>query len=145
MEAHVSSKNTWTELPCIVKADALADAHCRLNLLQVRKMLRQLVSSKNTWTELPCIVKADAHCRLNLRRMLRQLVSGAGCVDDTGPSGRANPLQSLFTDALDRSKHHEYLPEVRFRDANVAELNKEKIRSRSHIHLRHVFPGLRQC
>lgn len=76
--------------------------------------------------------------------MLRQLVSGVGCVDDMGPSGRANPLQSLFTDALDRSKQHEYLPRVRFRDAKVAEINKEKICSRSNIHLKHVFPGAQQ-
>lgn len=76
--------------------------------------------------------------------MLRQLISGVGCTDDVGPSGRANPLQSLYTDLHDRSKHHEYLPEVRFSDAAVADLAKEKIRTRSHIHLRHVFPGMQQ-
>lgn len=77
--------------------------------------------------------------------MLRQLVSGAGCVDDVGPSGRANPLQSFYNSVLERSKQHEYLPEVRFADANVTELNKDKIRLRSSIHLRHVFPGIPHC
>ena len=73
--------------------------------------------------------------------MLRQLVSGPGCVDDTGSSGPGNPLQDFYSNFLQQSKQREYLPELRLRDLVLADAIKEKVRSRSNIHLRHVFPG----
>ena len=74
--------------------------------------------------------------------MLRQLVSGPGCVDDTGASGPGNPLQAFYSTFLQQSKQREHLPELRFRDSVLADVNKEKVRTRSNVHLRHVFPGM---
>ena len=73
--------------------------------------------------------------------MLRQLVAGQGCTDDTGPSSSGNPLSGLFSQLLGNNKQDEYLPEVRLPVPTFSKVDREKIRNRSHIHTRHLFPG----
>lgn len=77
--------------------------------------------------------------------MLRQLVAGQGCTDDAGPSTGGNPLAGLFAQLLGDSKQNEYLPEVRLPIPTFSKVDQEKIRNRSHVHTRHLFPGVSQC
>lgn len=76
--------------------------------------------------------------------MLRQLVAGQGCTDDAGPStsSTSNPLAGWFSQLLGSSKQNEYLPEVRLPTPTFSTVDREKIRNRSHIHTRHLFPGM---
>ena len=74
--------------------------------------------------------------------MLRQLVAGQGCTDDAGPSTSGNPLAGLFSQLLGNSKQNEYLPEVRLPIPTFSKVDREKIRNRSHVHARHLFPGV---
>ena len=74
--------------------------------------------------------------------MLRQLVAGQGCTDDAGPSTSGNPLAGLFSQLLGNSKQNEYLPEVRLPIPTFSKEDREKIRNRSHVHTRHLFPGV---
>ena len=76
--------------------------------------------------------------------MLRQLVAGRGCTDDAGPSTTGNPLAGLFSHLLGNSKQNEYLPEVRLPIPTFSKVDREKIRNRSHVHTRHLFPGVSQ-
>lgn len=71
--------------------------------------------------------------------MLRQLVAGQGCTDDAGPSTSSNPLAGLFSHMLG-TKHNEYLHEVRTTIPTFSKIDQDKIRNRSHIHTRHLFP-----
>ncbi|DBB10637.1 TPA: peroxisomal targeting signal receptor Pex5 [Trebouxia sp. C0006] len=71
--------------------------------------------------------------------MLRQLVAGQGCTDDAGPSTSSNPLAGLFSHMLG-TKHNEYLQEVRTTIPTFSKTDQDKIRNRSHIHTRHLFP-----
>ncbi len=73
--------------------------------------------------------------------MLRQLVAGQGCTDDAGPSTSSNPLAGLFSHMLGTTKHNEYLHEVRTTIPTFSKIDQDKIRNRSHIHTRHLFPG----
>ena len=73
--------------------------------------------------------------------MLRQLVAGQGCTDDAAPSSSRNPLASLFSHMLGTSKQNEYLHEVRAPNISFSQADQEKIRNRSHVHTRHLFPG----
>ncbi|DBA81552.1 hypothetical protein WJX77_012401 [Trebouxia sp. C0004] len=72
--------------------------------------------------------------------MLRQLVAGQGCTDDAGPSTSSNPLAGLFSHMLGTTKHNEYLHEVRTTIPTFSKIDQDKIRNRSHIHTRHLFP-----
>ena len=73
--------------------------------------------------------------------MLRQLVAGQGCTDDAAPSSSRNPLASLFSHMLGTSKQNEYLHEIRAPNIAFSQADQEKIRNRSHVHTRHLFPG----
>ena len=73
--------------------------------------------------------------------MLRQLVAGQGCTDESGASSSGNPLAGFFSQLLGNNKQNEYLPEVRLPIPAFSQGDKEKIRNRSHIHTRHLFPG----
>ncbi|KAA6426938.1 MAG: hypothetical protein FRX49_03262 [Trebouxia sp. A1-2] len=72
--------------------------------------------------------------------MLRQLVAGQGCTGDAGPSTSSNPLAGLFSHMLGTTKHNEYLHEVRTTIPTFSKIDQDKIRNRSHIHTRHLFP-----
>lgn len=77
--------------------------------------------------------------------MLRQLVAGQGCTGDAGPSSAStdgNPLAGWFSQLLGNNKQNEYLPEVRLPVPTFSKVDREKIRNRSHIHTRHLFPGM---
>lgn len=82
--------------------------------------------------------------RQSLQAMLRQLVAGQGCTEDGGPSttSNSNPLAGWFSQLLGSSKQNEYLPEVRLPVPTFSTVDREKIRNRSHIHTRHLFPGM---
>lgn len=80
-----------------------------------------------------------SHCSLS-GIMLRQLVAGQGCTDEAGPSA-SNPLAGLFSHVLGNTKQGEYLHEVRATMPTFSKVDRDKIRNRSHIHTRHLFPG----
>ena len=97
-----------------------------------------------------CRVKCGHRCLVRCSRidavfagMLRQLVAGPGCTDDAGPSTSGNPLAGLFSQLLGNSKQNE-LPEVRLPIPTFSKVDREKIRNRSHVHTRHLFPGVSQ-